>query len=358
MALSLSFDVDRQDHARLKRMLIMLCLMAGSFPLVGAAWAQPYAATDVDFDGSGNVTFADFILFASAFGEPDPTYDVDGGGIVDFNDFLILVQFFGTVLLEPVTVGERFEFLTPSGDAFMMVLVPGGDFLMGSDSTVSNQRPLRTVFLDSFLIDRYEVTNSEFSAFLNSKGAEDGSGTLYVNLEGRVLRIVEAEGVFAPTTSADFDQPVVHVTWTGAQAYCTWAGGRLPTEAEWEKAARGTDGRIYPWGNDPPSPGLLNYNKNIKRPTDVGSYPRGVSPYGSFDLAGNVFEWVADYYQADYYGEAPNVNPLGPDSGVFRVIRGGSHPALVDDWVTTTFRQPAFETEGLVDLGFRCARTR
>ena len=317
---------------------------------------QTYEPSDVDFDGSGTVTFGDFIMFAAVFGQRDPTFDVDGGGIVDFADFLVLVEFFGAEILEPSTIVESVVFTTPSGHEHPMTVVPAGPFIMGSDSASSNQRPMRTVSLDSFLIDIYEVTNDQFSAFLNAEGTETTTGIPYLNLDGRALQIVEESGTYAPRRARDADTPVVHVTWVGAQAYCEWLGSRLPTEAEWEKAARGTDGRLYPWGNDPPDPGLLNYDMNLREPIAVGSYPRGVSPYGVYDMAGNVFEWSADYYDAEYYGSAPSENPQGPESGTHHTTRGGAYQAIVEAWVQSTYRQQTSETQGLVDLGFRCAR--
>jgi formylglycine-generating enzyme required for sulfatase activity len=319
--------------------------------------AQTYTAADVDFDNSGRVNFADLISFSSVYGERVPIFDVDGNGFVAFEDFLVLAEFFGTVLVEPTILGERTTFTTSAGDDHVMVLVPSGPFTMGSDTSATNQSPMRTVVLDSFLVDIYEVTNSKFAAFLNSRGSADTSGVSYINLQGRVVRVAETGGHFEPVATTDAERPVVHVTWVGADAYCRWTGGRLPTEAEWEKAARGTDGRLYPWGNEPPNSGLLNYNKNVGVPTDVGSYPKGISPYGVFDMAGNVNEWTSDYYQSDYYAEAPGQNPKGPASGDLLVTRGGSHPALIDLWIQATFRRGAGQTEGLVDTGFRCART-
>ena len=179
-------------------------------------WAQTYTAADVDFDNSGRINFADLILFASFYGEQVPVYDVDGNGIVAFEDFLLLVEFFGTVLLEPTTLGERTTLSTPAGADHVMVLVPSGPFAMGSDTSATNQGPMRTVVLDSFLIDITEVTNSKFVAFLNAAGNQDSTGVPFVNLEGRVLRITEEGGTFTPSTEGDTDTPVVHVTWVGA----------------------------------------------------------------------------------------------------------------------------------------------
>ena len=202
-------------------------------------------------------------------------------------------------------------------DGASMVLVPAGRFTMGSNHGNDDEKPQHEVELDAFYMDKYEVTTSGYGRFLESSQRE-------------APRYWETGGVFSTATSKAYgDRPVVGVIWDDAQAYCEQYGKRLPTEAEWEKAARGTDGRTYPWGNDPPTSRHANFDKgyNFKSYgvlTAVGSLTAGKSPYGAYDMAGNVWEWVADWYDKSYYNNSPRKNPRGPSNGEYRVVRGGS----------------------------------
>ena len=200
-------------------------------------------------------------------------------------------------------------------DGMVMAYVPAGEFLMGSASSDSladkDEIPQHTVYLDAFWIDRTEVSNKQYSKCVLAQRCE------------------ASEYIDDPNFSGD-NQPVVGIDWDNAQAYCRWAGRQLPTEAQWEKAARGTDGRIYPWGNQTATCDYAVLNDGSRNGCGtgatwpVGSKPKGASPYGVLDVAGNALEWVTDWYAVSYYASSPLKNPLGPAFGQYRVLRGGS----------------------------------
>jgi iron(II)-dependent oxidoreductase len=241
-----------------------------------------------------------------------------------------------------------------------MVKIPAGTFLMGSDKKVDRNAyqpefPQRRVYLDAYEIDKYEVTTVQFLKFVL---ATDRKPLIDWQYEG---------GNFQETMA---NHPVMHVSWFDADAYCRWADKRLPTSAEWEKAARGEDGRIYPWGNEPAGLSRANFGRTglsgpvRDRPErlllyppiiSVDKYDNGVSPYGVFQLAGNVAEWTADWYDPHYYKTAPDRNPKGPEKGTQRAFRGGG-------WIDSTPSVRPAQRNGTDPntkmnwLGFRCAR--
>jgi len=237
---------------------------------------------------------------------------------------------------------------TKEVDPVPLVTIPAGEFLMGSPEGKgrADEWPQRSVYLDEFAIDQVEVTNQRYMAFVKSTGHRNPPNPYRT---GPLLSIKGIEQL-----------PVVQTTWYDAKAYCGWAKKRLPTEAEWEKAARGTDGRLYPWGNEPASPRRANFHREWEDEHTlhaVGSLPGGDSPYGVKDMAGNAREWISDWYDAEYYKGAANRNPQGPDKkGVVRSIRGGSWHSPASD-ITTSARGRggfALQTHG---TGFRCARS-
>ncbi|MFQ5600138.1 MAG: formylglycine-generating enzyme family protein [Candidatus Krumholzibacteriia bacterium] len=228
-----------------------------------------------------------------------------------------------------------------------MVFVPAGEFTMGRDHEDSDESPVRRVWLDAFYIDRTEVTNAQFKAFC------DATGRLYTN---------------NPHWDDDYflgkpDYPVINITYDQARAYCAWANKRLPTEAEWEKAARGTEGQLYPWGNEWTEQvanlwGDQGEQDHFRRTAPVGSFPAGASPYGAVDMVGNVWEWCADWFDEDYYSRAPNRNPPGPaEPTPWRVVRGGgfSSPLRPTGDTVVSNRSKNHPMQPIHHLGCRCA---
>jgi formylglycine-generating enzyme required for sulfatase activity len=229
----------------------------------------------------------------------------------------------------------------PAGVA--MVLVPEGNFSMGSDTGEDDEKPIHTVYLDEFYIDKYEVTNKLYRACVDM----------------RVCQPPLRTGSFTRASyygNSQFDNyPVIYVDWDMAKNYCEWRGARLPTEAEWEKAARGTDRRIYPWGNTIECTNA-NYGDCVGDTTAVGSYESGISPYGVYDMAGNVWEWMADWYSESYYSSSPTSNPLGPDTGLSHVLRGCAWFDCINN-VRSAYRYRDDPNLALFNVGFRCSRS-
>jgi serine/threonine-protein kinase len=231
--------------------------------------------------------------------------------------------------------------LAPSG----MVLVPAGSFTMGAVSGKfdADETPPHTVYLDDYYIDVMEVTNAQFARFANSGGYQTDAEKAGDSTTWRSLN------------SADRRRfPVVFVSWNDAVRYCAWAGKRLPTEAEWEKAARGATKRIYPWGNSFTERYANTVDAGIGQPVAVASQS-AESPFGLYDAVGNVWEYVRDWYDGGYYTNSPKTDPRGPATGTFKVIRGGSFKSQ-SDRATTTVREKISPDSRGDDVGFRCVK--
>ena len=230
-------------------------------------------------------------------------------------------------------------------DGTPMVLIPAGEFQMGSDEGEDNEKPVHAVYVDAFHMDIYEVTNAQYQKFLNSKGFVRIHWSL-----GQPGFSLPNSPVIGPVIGAG----------PSAMAYCEWVGKRLPTEAEWGKAARGgLEGKKYPWGDEPPDETRTNFNHHVGHPVPVGSYPP--NGYGLYDMMGNVSEWVSDWYRPDYYQNSPKRNPQGPDSGLHgrHVVRGGGwwHTA---ERLSVSIRRgssPGAIRVGGYSFGFRCAKS-
>ena len=249
--------------------------------------------------------------------------------------------------LDPVSsqTAEPLVRETSSGEVPLqeeMVLIPAGRFIRGTAAGGYDERPERVVYVDDFMIDRFEVTNHQYQAFVAATGHRKAAPpSRYAKNLSRM---------------AGANQPVTYVSWEDADEFCRWKGKRLPTEAEWEKAMRGTDGRLWPWGNEPDFT-ASNWNSardGFDVTAQVGSFPRDISPFQVADGAGNVMEWVADWYAEDAYRDAGDMNPKGPDHGVYKVLRGGGYTSTgTDVRITSRSRMvPDFRDE---TIGFRCA---
>lgn len=245
-------------------------------------------------------------------------------------------------------ITNNFVPITPSE----MVFIPAGNFQMGCDPNHNggfncdlDELPLHTVNLDSYKIDKFEVTNAHYAQCVAAGACTAPSPT---SSYGR-------SSYYGNSTFANY--PVINVSWFDANNYCTWAGKRLPSEAEWEKAARGTTPRAYPWGDQAPTCALMNGYVNrwcVVDTAAVGSYPAGASPYGVMDMAGNVSEWTHDWYSSTYYSVSPPSNPPGPLTGFDKIIRGGSAGEFDLD-LRTASRYSTNPNNRSDFYGFRCA---
>lgn len=226
-----------------------------------------------------------------------------------------------------------------------MVTISAGPFIRGTNDGGFDEQPQRTIFLDAFLIDRYEVTNHQYQQFVAATGhRKPGLPSRYAKSGSKVRGV---------------NQPVVYVSWEDASEYCRWRGKRLPTEAEWEKAMRGADGRLWPWGNNeqPHGANWARVQDGHEVSARVGTFVADRSPYGVMDGAGNVIEWVADWYNETYYKDSPERNPPSPEHGTYRVLRGGGYTTTgLDIRITSRSKMmPDFRDE---TIGFRCANSK
>ncbi len=260
--------------------------------------------------------------------------------------------------------GKAGDERTSSADGMLQVYVPGGKFQMGGldGDAQDDEKPAHPVTVGPFWMDKVEVTNAMYQLCVSAGVCNPPSE----------FKSESREMYFGSPDFADY--PVVYVDWNDAKTYCEWAGRRLPTEAEWEFAARGNaDYRRYPWGDQSPTNNLANYDYTVRDTTRVGSYPTGASPFGALDMAGNVWEWVADYYDPGYYAQAGADNPTGPNkagvNGPRVVLRGGSWADGFKDLrvsnrgfgvapdLTADSKSEAYAGESNPRVGFRCAET-
>ena len=237
-----------------------------------------------------------------------------------------------------------------------MMLISGGNFIMGSNSGPDDEKPQHTIFIKSFFLDILPVSNANFAIFLNHQGLKNQQGDVLYDHQDSDARIHQRNLLWQSDLTYEL-HPVNEVSWVGARDYCAWLNKRLPTEAEWEKAARGIDGRKYPWGNAAPNARLALFGAPYNSSAPVDAFPDGASPYGILDMAGNQWEWVSSIYQpypyeADDGRENQNAGPI-------RSTRGGGHDSNAEE-ISATHRGRLLSRNpkaGHHNIGFRCAST-
>lgn len=236
----------------------------------------------------------------------------------------------------------------------VMVTVPAGSFTMGRDDGPEDERPAHTVMLTTFRIDRLPVTNHEFAGFLNAAGLRAQDGAKRYDDDDADARIHLRSGRWQADAGYG-DHPAVEASWIGARDFCAWRGARLPTEAEWEKAARGTDRRLYPWGNAPPDATRARFGAAFNATMPVTAHPAGASPYGALDMAGNAWEWVSSVYRAYPYRADDGREQNGP--GPVRSTRGGGHDSSAEEIMATQRGRQLSRNPraGHHNISFRCA---
>jgi formylglycine-generating enzyme required for sulfatase activity len=270
-----------------------------------------------------------------------------------------------TLVSEPSPTQEMW---TLEDNGHEMVLISAGEFQMGAAAEIGyelcldygrnctlhgyeDEEPIHDVYLDEFLIDVYEVTNQQYIVFLQLAGNQSIQGKSWLDVsDNQVVLSLENDTDEWLIPEGYERHPVVEVTWDGAKSYCEWFGGALPTEAQWEKAAGGGTDNLFPWGDT-----FADENANIGNSgtTPVGSYPAGKSPYGLYDVSGNVAEWVYDRYSEHYFKDSPYENPTGPRDGSDRVLKGDSWGGTVD-YLRPQARFGHPQSESQHDVGFRC----
>ena len=329
-----------------------------------------------DVNGDGRVNVLDLTRVATRLGQRDASADINGDGIVNVLDLVVVAQHLGETVgtttpppppppPPPVVIPPPVPPTPPVDPYEGMELIPAGEFRMGSNSGEPNEKPVHSVYVDAFYMDTYEVTNTEYADFLNAKGKHAEAGKTWFKIGDLLDRIEYVSRTYRPKAGYE-NHPVTNVSWYGAMAYAAWKGKRLPTEAEWEKAARGgLAGLKYPWGNTIDST-KANYNQHIQDSTPVGKYPP--NGYGLYDMAGNVPEWCLDEYNEDFYKVSPSQNPVAGANSIQwildnyigistrRVLRGGSWGSSARG-IRVAYRSEKRAPASTFIYGFRCVKS-